>query len=142
VNGVGVRYRRVVELDDDAAVDLAALVLHGLRAIHDSGQGVSWSARQAADALVAIGTEIARRGSAGSTPDTGCGTEPELPVVTVAGMSAAEIAERADVSNSYVRRACREGSLRSYAYLTSRGYRVEIDAALEWIDGRRKGRAR
>ena len=132
----------MVELDDAAAVDLAALVRHGLHAIHDSGQGISWKARQAADALVAIGTEIARRGSAGSTAEAGSGTEPELPVVTVAGMSTTEIADRAHVSDSYVRRACREGSLHPYASLTPRGYRVEIDAALEWIDAHRKARTR
>lgn len=134
----GVRYRRVVELDDAAAVDLAALVLHGLRAIYASGRGVSWQAKCAADAFVAIGVDISRRGSVGSTADAGNGTGPELPSVTVAAMTGTEIAHRANVSDSYVRRACREGSLRSYAQLTSRGYRVEIAAALRWIESHRK----
>lgn len=142
MSDVGVRYRRVVELDDDASVALAALVLHGLRAIQASGHGVSWRARQAADALIAFGTQIASRGSAGSSTDGGSGTDPELPAVTVDAMTIAEIAGRAHVSDSYVRRACREGPLRSYAYLTSRGYRVEIDAALRWIEAHTKGRTR
>jgi hypothetical protein len=142
MSDVGVQYRRVVELDDAAAVALAALVLHGLHEIQASGHGISWRARQDADALIAIGKEIATRGSAASPADAESGTEPELPSVTVDAMSSTEIAGRAKVSDSYVRRACRDGSLRSYAHLTSRGYRVETDAALRWIDAHGKGRTR
>jgi hypothetical protein len=138
VRDIGVRYRRVVELDDAAAVDLAALVVHGLRALHDAGFGVSLSAHQTADALVSIGTEIAKRGSAGSAADAERGTDPELPAVTVETMSTTDIARAASVSDGYVRRACREGELHPYACLSRRGYRIEADAAHRWIDAHSK----